>query len=59
MKHCNCSYDPCPHKGICCDCLRRHLSKKQLPACCFPDEIAKTDERRFEKFAELVNNKEI
>jgi len=32
LKFCNCTYDPCPRKGICCDCLQYHLRQKQLPA---------------------------
>ena len=54
LKKCNCSYPGCPKKGVCCECLHYHLARKELPACCFPDDIAKTDERSFEKFAELV-----
>ena len=52
-KNCNCSY-PCERKGICCDCLKYHLARKELPACCFPDDIEKTYDRSFEKFTELV-----
>jgi len=29
---------------------------RELPACCFPDEIEKTYNRSFEKFAELVQS---
>ena len=35
---CNCTYDPCPRKGICCECLSYHLRSRQLPACCFSAE---------------------
>ena len=53
-KGCNCSYPGCERRGICCDCLRYHLASKELPACCFPDDVEKTFNRSFEKFAELV-----
>ncbi|MBU0467359.1 MAG: cytosolic protein [Nanoarchaeota archaeon] len=53
LKHCNCSY-PCDKKGTCCDCLRSHLKNRELPACCFPNDIEKTYDRSFEKFAQLV-----
>ncbi|MGD9107817.1 MAG: DUF6485 family protein [Gammaproteobacteria bacterium] len=56
-KHCNCSYEPCPRKGMCCECLRHHLSNNQLPACCFPDDIEKTYDRSIEKFIEAYQNK--
>jgi hypothetical protein len=54
---CNCSHTECSNHGICCECIRYHLNLKQLPACCFPEEIAKTDERSFEKFCEIFQLK--
>lgn len=52
---CNCSYPGCAKKGVCCECLRYHLDMRQLPACCFPDDVEKSYNRSFEKFAELVS----
>ncbi|MBP8645595.1 MAG: cytosolic protein [Syntrophobacteraceae bacterium] len=54
LKNCNCSYDPCSRKGICCECLRYHLNSRQLPGCCFPEKAEKTFDRSFEHFARLV-----
>ena len=54
LKNCNCTYDPCSRKGICCECLRYHLAMRQLPGCCFPDAVEKTWDRSFERFAQLV-----
>ncbi|MGC8830799.1 MAG: DUF6485 family protein [Verrucomicrobiia bacterium] len=54
LKRCNCSYPGCDKKGTCCDCLHYHLRMRQLPACCFPQNIERTYDRSFEKFAELV-----
>ena len=51
---CNCSYDPCPRKGICCECLSYHLKSRQLPGCCFPDDAERTYDRSFDHFARLV-----
>ncbi|RKY46007.1 MAG: cytosolic protein [Candidatus Neomarinimicrobiota bacterium] len=56
LEFCNCTYEPCSRKGICCDCLRYHLRMRQLPACCFPDDVEKTYDRSFERFASLVNS---
>ena len=58
LKKCNCTY-PCDKKGMCCDCIAYHLARKELPACCFPQEEEKTYDRSFEKFAELVNKGKI
>jgi len=54
LARCNCSYDGCARQGICCDCLSYHLGMRQLPACCFPDDVERTYDRSFAKFAELV-----
>ncbi|MFW6220470.1 MAG: DUF6485 family protein [Nanoarchaeota archaeon] len=57
--NCNCSYNDCNRKGLCCDCLNHHIKKRELPACFFPKDIEKIYNRSFEKFAELVNEKKI
>lgn len=54
LNHCNCSYEPCPRKGLCCECLRYHLRSRELPACCFPDAAERTYDRSFEHFVKLV-----
>jgi len=53
-KRCNCSYSGCQKKGLCCECLSYHLSRRELPACCFPDDVEKSYDRSFEKFAETI-----
>ncbi|MCK4521431.1 MAG: cytosolic protein [Nanoarchaeota archaeon] len=58
-ENCNCTYEPCSKKGICCECIKFHLANRELPACCFPDDVEKTYDRSFERFAEIVNNKKI
>lgn len=55
MDQCNCTYGGCPRKGICCDCIAYHLRSRQLPACCFSDDVERTYDRSFEKFAQLVD----
>ena len=59
LKRCNCTYEPCSKKGICCECLRYHLKMRELPACCFPPEYEKTYDRSFEFFAKLVEEGKI
>ena len=50
MARCNCSYAGCDKKGMCCECLHYHLAMRQLPACCFPDDVEKTYDRSFDAF---------
>jgi hypothetical protein len=54
LEHCNCSYEPCSRKGLCCECISYHLRSRELPACCFPDQVERTYDRSFEQFARLV-----
>ena len=55
LKHCPCTWEPCDKKGICCECIRYHLSRGELPACCFPPEIEKTYDRSIERFIEYYS----
>ncbi len=59
LSRCNCSYEPCPRKGICCECLQYHLNMRELPACCFPDNAERTYDRSFSHFARLVAQSKI
>ena len=56
LKNCNCTYEPCPRKGVCCDCIAYHLRARELPACVFPAGAEKTYNRSFEHFVQLVQN---
>ena len=50
LKECNCTYSGCPRHGLCCQCVQYHLSRQELPACAFPDEVERTYDRSFQKF---------
>lgn len=49
-KKCNCSYEPCSRKGVCCDCLEYHWGNGEVPACFFPEMQEKTYDRSIETF---------
>jgi uncharacterized protein DUF6485 len=51
---CNCSYQPCPRKGMCCECLDYHRNSRELPTCFFPAAAEKTYDRSFGHFARLL-----
>jgi hypothetical protein len=51
LENCTCGYEGCPRKGKCCECLSYHLADHELPACCFPPDVAQTNERSFQRFA--------
>jgi hypothetical protein len=53
LQICNCTYEPCPRKGICCECLSYHRSHGELPACYFPKNVEKTYDRSIKRFISL------
>ena len=53
-KACNCTYEPCSRKGICCECVTYHRRMGQLPACFFPDDVEQTFDRSYRKFADTL-----
>ena len=59
LDRCNCTYEPCSRKGVCCDCLQYHLRMRQLPACCFDRNAERSYDRSFEHFARLVAEKRV
>ncbi|MCD6549167.1 hypothetical protein J7K41_00425 [Candidatus Micrarchaeota archaeon] len=50
LSTCPCTYELCPRKGICCECIRYHLSRGELPACAFSKEAERTYDRSIERF---------
>lgn len=50
--NCNCTYEPCPRKGICCECMQYHLRAGQMPACFFTKEAEATYDRSVDNFIE-------
>jgi hypothetical protein len=56
-KDCTCSYEPCARKGLCCDCLRYHWRKGQLPGCLFPADVERTYDRSVERFIRTYENR--
>jgi hypothetical protein len=53
LQNCNCSYNPCSRKGICCECIPYHFRMGELPACVFPDDAERTYDRSIGHFVRL------
>lgn len=47
---CACTYEPCPRKGKCCECVAYHRSCSELPGCYFSKENEKTYDRSIDFF---------
>ncbi|TKJ43846.1 hypothetical protein CEE36_01635 [candidate division TA06 bacterium B3_TA06] len=52
---CTCTYEPCPRKGRCCECVAYHRDKGELPACYFTLEEEKTYNRSIAFFIRCRN----
>lgn len=50
LKTCGCSYPGCPRKGLCCECIRHHREKHEMPGCLFSAEAEKTFDRSIANF---------
>ncbi len=51
LDRCGCTYTACDRRGMCCECVQYHASKKQIPGCLFPPEGEKLYDRSFAAFA--------
>lgn len=49
-KECTCTYEPCPRKGICCECILYHRKKGQVPGCLFPADAERLYDRSIKAF---------
>jgi Domain of unknown function (DUF6485) len=52
-KVCNCTYEPCPRKYKCCECLHYHRRSGELPACFFSAEAERTYDRSISSFIRM------
>lgn len=50
LANCNCSYEPCGRKGICCECVLYHRKNAQIPGCFFPPDIERNYDRSVNNF---------
>ncbi len=50
MDMCNCTYEPCPRKGKCCECIAYHRRSRELPACFFSEGMERTYDRSYAAF---------
>jgi hypothetical protein len=50
LARCNCTYEPCSRKGICCECIAYHRDHGELPACFFSAATERSYDRSVRKF---------
>jgi hypothetical protein len=57
LRQCTCTYEPCPRKGICCECVAYHRQYGELPGCVFPPEVGRTYDRSVACFVRTYNGR--
>lgn len=51
---CSCTYEPCPRKGKCCECIQYHRNMNEAPGCLFPAAAERTYDRSLKHLARVV-----
>jgi len=54
---CTCTYEPCPRKGLCCECITYHRKSGELPGCFFSKADEATYDRSVERFVKANTKK--
>lgn len=52
LKDCACTYPGCARKGLCCQCVRYHREKGELPGCFFGSVAEKEYDRSIKRYLE-------
>lgn len=50
---CTCTYS-CSKRGICCDCVRYHRDRGEIPGCFFPAAVERSWDRSVANFIRSV-----
>lgn len=54
---CTCTATTCFNRGICCECVRYHRERSEIPGCFFPPAAERTWDRSIANFVKLnINN---
>jgi len=53
-RKCTCTYEPCPRKGFCCQCIAYHRQMGELPGCLFPPAVERTYDRSVARFVQAM-----
>lgn len=50
---CTCTAMTCSSRGVCCDCVRYHREKGEIPGCFFPPAAERGYDRSVANFVRL------
>lgn len=57
LEQCPCTYEPCSHKGLCCECVAYHRRAGEIPGCFFPADVERTYDRSVRRFIKAYGQK--
>ncbi len=57
-RFCTCTYEMCPRKGRCCECVIYHRQIGEIPACFFTRVAEKTYDRTVRNFIDTQHKPE-
>jgi hypothetical protein len=49
-ENCACTYELCQRRGMCCECVRYHRDREEIPGCFFSKKGEKTYDRSIDAF---------
>lgn len=52
---CTCTAISCSKKGICCECVKYHRDRSEIPGCFFPAEVERTWDRSVTNFIRSIS----
>jgi len=50
LESCTCTYTSCGKRGLCCECIKSHWRRGELPGCLFPADVERGYDRSVENF---------
>lgn len=54
---CTCTATTCSRRGVCCDCVRYHREKGEIPGCFFSAAAERTWDRSVANFVKVNGNR--
>ena len=54
LEDCGCTYTSCQRRGKCCQCVRHHRKKGEIPGCFFNAEYERTYDRSIPNFLKMI-----
>ncbi len=50
LSKCTCSYESCPRRGKCCECVAYHRRNNEIPGCFFTPQAERSYDRSLRNF---------